>query len=272
MTKGNILSPQTRSSAQQALHETQQEDKHLVEGLSSVWVVIPAAGVGKRMQADRPKQYLSLLGKMVLEHTLQCFIQHPKVAGIVLVIQADDPYWAALAPTLKLSKPLHIAKGGKERADSVFNGLQMLQNTLNIPNDTWVLVHDAARPCVTQAEITQLLMSVQRHPQSVGGLLALPVRDTMKRQQMSNSDQQDVLVSHTESREGLWHALTPQMFRLGVLTDALGQALASQQTITDEASAIEWHGFSPLLVEGLSSNLKITRPADLDLATFFLKN
>ncbi|HHC73572.1 MAG TPA: 2-C-methyl-D-erythritol 4-phosphate cytidylyltransferase [Thiothrix sp.] len=249
-----------------------QPDKPQADELSPVWVVIPAAGVGKRMQADRPKQYLSLLGKTVLEHTLQCFMQHPKVAGVVLVVQAGDPYWAELKPTLQTGKPLHIAKGGKERADSVFNGLQMLQNTLNIPNDTWVLVHDAARPCVTQAEITQLLVGVQRDPQSVGGLLALPVRDTMKRQQAPNSNQQDVLVSHTESREGLWHALTPQMFRLGLLVDALGQALASQQTITDEASAIEWHGFSPLLIEGLSSNLKITRPADLDLATFFLKN
>lgn len=239
--------------------------------LSDVWVVIPAAGVGKRMQVDRPKQYLHLLGKTVLEHTLQRFIQHPNVVGIVLVVQENDPYWAELASQINTDKPLHLANGGKERADSVCNGLQMLHNTLNIPNDSWVLVHDAARPCVTHEEITRLLKTVQHHPQTVGGLLALPVRDTMKRQQIANPDQTSVLVSHTEEREGLWHALTPQMFRLGILLEALSQALIMQQAITDEASAIEWRGFSPLLIEGFASNLKITRPADLELAAFFLQ-
>jgi len=239
--------------------------------LSDVWVVIPAAGVGKRMKADRPKQYLPLFGKTVLEHTLQRFMTHPNVVGIVLVVQEDDPYWAALEPLINTDKPLHIANGGKERADSVCNGLQMLHNTLNIPNDSWVLVHDAARPCVTHEEITRLLKTVQQHPQTVGGLLALPVRDTMKRQQIANPNQTSVLVSHTEEREGLWHALTPQMFRLGTLLEALSQALITQQMMTDEASVIEWRGFSPLLIEGFASNLKITRPADLDLAAFFLQ-
>lgn len=231
----------------------------------AVWVVIPAAGVGARMQADRPKQYLPLAGRSVIEHTLACFTEHPSVAGIVVAITAGDPYWAQLAST-PFSKRvvIHTAPGGRERADSVLNALDYLVNTLQLAADTWVLVHDAARPCLQDTDLERLL-AVREHCVGTGALLAVPVRDTMKRAQPNS-----LRVARTEDREGLWHALTPQMAQLGVLHAALTTALAQNATITDEASALEWAGLQPLLVEGDARNIKITRPADLALAEFFL--
>lgn len=226
------------------------------------WVVIPAAGVGKRMQADRPKQYLQLLDKTVIEHTLDCFLQNPIITGIVVVISQGDEYWQAI-DLPNTDKPIHVVDGGAERMHSVLNGLNLLE-TLDVKPDSWVMVHDAARPCLTQQEMAMLFDQLKTD--SVGGILALPVRDTMKRQ----SDSAGV-ISHTENREGLWHALTPQMFRLQMLSQALSSGIQQALPITDESSAIEAAGFSPKLVEGLASNLKITRPSDLPLAEFFLQ-
>lgn len=232
-----------------------------------IWVVIPAAGVGKRMQAGRPKQYLPLLGKTVIEHTIACFMKHSKITGIVLSLNSDDPYWAKLSlPTIK---PIYTADGGKERSDSVFNALHLLQGELNVANDSWVMVHDAARPCLSQKDIDTLLdalLSDDNHTDShAGGILASPVRDTMKRAAKNNT-----IISHTENRDGLWHALTPQMFKLGLLEKALQQSLDSGVAVTDDASALENMGLSPRLIEGDASNIKITKPSDLALAEFFL--
>ncbi|MBU0656749.1 MAG: 2-C-methyl-D-erythritol 4-phosphate cytidylyltransferase [Gammaproteobacteria bacterium] len=229
---------------------------------SKVWIVIPAAGVGSRMQADRPKQYLLLAGKTVIEHTLACFSSHPEVAGIVVAISTGDPYWPELPQE---SGRVFTAAGGKERADSVLNGLDYLANTLSVAPETWVLVHDAARPCLGRTDLDRLL-AVRNSAETGGALLAVPVRDTMKRAQPDSPH-----VSHTEERNGLWHALTPQMARLGVLREALTHALKKGANITDEASALEHAGLHPLLVEGDARNIKITRPADLALAEFFLK-
>lgn len=225
---------------------------------NAVWVVIPAAGVGARMQADRPKQYLPLVGRSVIEHTLACFSGHPAVAGIVVAISDGDPYWSALAATA------HTAPGGKERADSVLNALDYLVTALNVAADTWVLVHDAARPCLSRGDLDKL-MAVRDAQGESGALLAMPVRDTMKRAQTDSAR-----ISHTEDRNGLWHALTPQMARLGVLREALTDALRKGVSVTDEASALEFAGLHPLLVEGDARNIKITHPADLALAEFFL--
>lgn len=223
------------------------------------WVVIPAAGVGKRMQADRPKQYLPLLGKTVIEHTLSCFTHHPHISGIIVALSADDPYWPQLA--VQSNIPIYRADGGAERCHSVLNGLGVVAQYA--ADEDWVLVHDAARPCLTREDIDKLIHAVR--DDEVGGILAMPVRDTMKR------DNDAGRISHTEERNGLWHALTPQMFRVAVLRQAIQLVLEEGFEVTDEASAIEHLGRQPLLVEGLSSNIKVTRPEDLALAAYYLQ-
>lgn len=228
---------------------------------NEVWCIIPAAGVGKRMQTAIPKQYLRLHDKAVLEHTLACFLQHPAIKGIVVVVSAADEYWAELAPQYQ-GQGVYQAIGGQERADSVLKGLKYLQQELSLAAETKVLVHDAARPCLAQADLTALLAANAEQ----GAILATPVRDTMKRAFKDQS-----LVSHTEERADLWHALTPQLAPLGLLAQALEQALQTGARITDEASALEYLGLNPLLIEGDARNIKITRPADLALAAFFLQ-
>lgn len=210
------------------------------------------------MKAACPKQYLLLAGKPILQHTLER-LALPEVAGIVVVLAETDPYWAALQ--LTVSVPLYRVAGGKERYHSVFNGLQFLQQHAQA-ND-WVLVHDAARPCVRQADIHLLMQQLQAHPS--GGLLVNPVRDTMKR---ANADNQ---VLETVSRELLFHALTPQMFRFDILYRALQQVLSTGSMVTDEAQAVELLGYAVQLVQGHADNLKITQPQDLSLAQLYLQ-
>lgn len=221
------------------------------------WVIIPAAGIGKRMGTTLPKQYLKLGEQTVLEHTVARFQDISTIKGVVVCLAPDDPYFM----NLPISKQIMITEGGKERCDSVLNGLNFLEKYAE-END-WILVHDAARPCVRKSDIEKLMFELQHH--EVGGLLAVPVRDTMKRAK----NQQ---VETTISRENLWHALTPQMFRFKTLKMALETALKKQQIITDEAQAIEFLGLSPILIEGHADNLKITHPNDLQLATLFLSN
>lgn len=216
------------------------------------------------MQADRPKQYLPLLGKTVIEHTLDCFLTHPAVTGIVVAVSKGDPFWVQLmATTLGQYPQLHTAPGGRERSDSVLNALNYLADTLGVAPETGVLVHDAARPCLSRTDLDKLL-AIGSH-EVAGALLATPVRDTMKRAQTGAAR-----ISHTEDRNGLWHALTPQMASVGLLRSALADAWEKGVVVTDEASALEHAGLHPVLVEGDARNLKITRPADLALATFFL--
>ena len=223
------------------------------------WAVVPAAGVGKRMQADRPKQYLKIDGRPLIEYAITHLLAEPHIEGVVVAISQEDEYWPELE--LCLVKPLWTAPGGVERCHSVLNALQQLSTRAK--DDDWVLVHDAARPCVRTEDITNLITQLADDP--VGGLLAVPVRDTMKR---AGSNQR---VISTEAREGLWHALTPQMFRFGKLRHALEQAIEDESLVTDEASAMELAGNEPLLVEGHADNIKVTRPEDLTLATFYLQ-
>ncbi len=233
---------------------------------AEIWVVIPAAGVGKRMQADRPKQYLPLLGKTVLEHSLDCFLYQPKITGIIIALSQDDPYWKTLS--ISKQKPIYTVEGGSERSDSVLNALNYLNDHLDTRNNHWVMVHDAARPCLSSEDIELLLSESMRD--SVGGILAAPVKDTMKRAYAENSKSQRI--AQTESREHLYHALTPQMFPLATLRSALQSALDKQIAITDDASAMEYQGLSPRLIMGNANNIKITHPSDLPLAEFFLSN
>lgn len=227
---------------------------------NKIWVVIPAAGVGKRMNSNIPKQYMMLNNQTVIEHTLAVFLQQPLVSGIVVAVSKDDGYWSSVQ--YASDEKIHVADGGKERCDSVLNALLEIKKIAD--EDDWVLVHDAARPCLAQDDLLSLINQLRTH--TVGGLLAFPVRDTMKRQSMDGIN----VVDHTVEREGLWHALTPQMFKVGMLYDALTNALNAGAVVTDESSAMEYAGYSPVLIEGKASNIKVTQSEDLLLASFFL--
>lgn len=223
------------------------------------WALIPAAGVGRRVGAKVPKQYLDLAGRPVIHHALQLFLSHPRIRGVVVVLDPADRYWKG---TPNAGHPrVRRVDGGAERCHSVLNGLDAL--TGEAADDDWVLVHDAARPCLRVEDVDRLLQVLGDDP--VGGLLAVPVRDTMK------AADPDGRVRTTVPRVDLWHAYTPQMFRLGLLRRALRSALDGGHLVTDDASAVELLGLAPRLVEGHSDNIKITRPEDLALARFFLE-
>lgn len=223
-----------------------------------IWAVVPAAGVGKRMLSDRPKQYLDLANKTVIEHTLTRLIEAGVFSAVAVAISAEDPYWPEL-PISSHEKILRAA-GGKERCDSVLSALRTLRE--NAADDDWVLVHDAARPCVTAADIRLLIETLKDDP--VGGILALPSPDTLKHVEARS-------ITATIDRSHVWRALTPQMCRYGALKTALESAAAQGQVVTDEASALELQGLQPKIVEGRPDNIKITRPEDLPLAKFYLE-
>lgn len=236
-------------------------------------VVIAAAGIGRRMRSEVPKQYLTILGKTVIEHTIMRLCEHPLISDIIVVLHPHDSVFKSL-PVANLNK-VHTVDGGAERVDSVLAGLQWLQTYL--ANNTWVLVHDAARPCVTHNDLTQLIKiigSQSKESAFAGGILATRVRDTMKRGAVStNTSQQGYeRIAATESREHLWHALTPQLFQIEALTKAIFKSMQEGALITDEASAMEHCGYPVALVEGGGENIKITTPDDLKLAEFYLRN
>ncbi len=207
-----------------------------------------------------PKQYLPLGDKNVIEQTLLRLTSHTKISAVVVAINRDDNLWQSI-DIEQFEQPVSTVEGGSERCHSVFNALESLVDEAN-PDD-WVLVHDAARPCLCVTDIDKLITRLEGH--EVGGVLGIPITDTVKR----TNAQGEVL--ETVSREGLWRAATPQMFRFGRLHGALSSALNAEQFVTDEAAAIEWLGMTPLMVEGRSDNIKITHPEDLALAQFFLQ-
>jgi len=229
----------------------------------SIWAVVPAAGIGKRMQSSIPKQYLLLNDRPVIEHTLQILLQSEYIEGVVVALQPDDEYWPQV-DTGSSAKPVLIADGGDERADSVLSALTLLMQFDECSDDDWVMVHDAVRPCLRLRDIEKLVLEVKGED---GALLALPVRDTIKRQH-----KKDVSVESTVPREQLWQALTPQFFPLKALKNALQQALHNNEMITDESSAMEIAGYKPQLVLGNEENIKITRPDDLRLASLYLQS
>lgn len=223
------------------------------------WAVVPAAGVGKRMGGSIPKQYLEIHGKTVLEHTLERLLSVSRISAVAVALGQEDGYWSDL-PISRNSRILR-ADGGKERADSVLSALLKLDSIAQ--ESDWVLVHDAARLCLTPEDVLKLITTLENDP--VGGILALPVSDTLK-------TVQDGLITATPDRSSTWRALTPQMFRYGHLRKALEDAAEKGYAVTDESSAIELQGMRPKIVEGRPDNIKITRPEDLPLAAFYLEN
>ena len=235
---------------------------------NAIWAIVPAAGIGKRMQSDIPKQYLSLNGRPVLEYTINTLLQNDLVSGLIIALKDDDPYWSDI--NIVSDKPLLRTTGGAERADSVLNAIDELFRFEGFNAETdWVMVHDAVRACLRLQDIDKLITEVGDDRN--GGLLALPVRDTMKRQRQGVNEGAIPVVSETIDRENLWSALTPQLFPAVSLKKALEEARAASLTITDESSAMEQAGFTPRLVIGNEDNIKITRPDDLRLAALYLQ-
>jgi 2-C-methyl-D-erythritol 4-phosphate cytidylyltransferase len=219
------------------------------------FALIPAAGVGARMGAGTPKQYIRIGGKPMLRHTLDAFLSSDLVAHTFVVVSPEDPYIDLVAPSHGVTI---LRCGGASRMESVRNGLAALASTL--ASTDWVLVHDAARPGLTAELIEKLITATGEHP--VGGLLGLPVVDTVKRCI-------DGEACGTIPRSGLWLAQTPQMFRYQLLREALSAA-NDPNTITDDASAVEALGLTPRLVEGHPRNLKVTLPDDIRIAELYL--
>lgn len=222
--------------------------------IQPLWVIIPAAGVGQRMQANCPKQYLSLAGQTILDRTIEIFIKHPLVCGVLIGIGEGDAYW----PDSKWydHEDVRIFVGGKERSDTVQKGLRSLSKILDSEQQD-VLVHDAARPLLTCAALDRIIT----HRSAQGSILAMPVKDTVKRQLADKA-----LVESTLDRRVIWLAQTPQKFPLKALLNALKKAEHDGIAVTDECSAMEYVGWHPDLVMGESSNIKVTLPEDLLIA------
>jgi len=221
--------------------------------------VIPAAGKGDRMGGRTRKQYLMFSGSTVLEHTIDRLLESG-MQTIAVAVSRDDDRWSELA--IASHKQLIFVEGGETRELSVLSGVNKLLEVYSI--DDWVMVHDAVRPCVSVADVIKLTDVLREH--EVGGLLAARITDTIKKESSDGSRH----VEDTIDRAGLWRALTPQMFRLGMLSTALQNAIEKGVHITDEASAVEALGYSPQLVEGSVDNIKITYPGDLKLAEYYL--
>lgn len=223
-----------------------------------IYAVVPAAGIGKRMGSEIPKQYLKIDNKSIIEYALQPLLDYPTIEKVIVSLSEDDQWFNKLS--IASHPKLSTVIGGSERADSVLNALNVLP-TSELKSG-FVMVHDGARPCLTSQDITHLIESVN---EETGAILGSLVKDTMKRVNA------DGFIENTVPRERLYHALTPQMFATSTLKSALTAALAQGIEITDEASAMQWQGESVKIVEGRSDNIKVTRPEDLNLAGVFLQ-
>tara|TARA_B100001540_G_scaffold26399_1_gene21872 strand:- start:479 stop:1183 length:705 start_codon:yes stop_codon:yes gene_type:complete len=225
-----------------------------------LWVVIPAAGIGKRMGVDIPKQYITVCDKAIIEHTVEKFTSRNDLQGILVALSNSDQHWS----TLELSKNNKITTvtGGEERYKSVYNALCSLKNKAD--DDDWILVHDAVRPCITTSEIDQFIADLD-HLNGIGGILALPCFETMKK---ANTNHE---IEETIDRKFIWHAQTPQMFRYKKLFLAIEKIMNENIFITDEAMAMELAGYKPMLIQGTHSNIKITDQNDLKYLESFLR-
>ena len=221
----------------------------------AIWAVVPAAGVGRRMGADVPKQYLRLGKRCVLEHTISRLRGHQAVRGVVVAVALDDAYFSTLA----LAAQVERVAGGAERADSVLNAVEYLCERGR--GADWAMVHDAVRPCVHPDDLNRLVDHIGSNEHGV--ILAAPVRDTMKRVENAR-------ITMTVARDNLWHALTPQLFPVRALRDALLDARAGGVSVTDEAQAMERVDQAPFVVQGRADNIKITCAEDLELAALFI--
>jgi 2-C-methyl-D-erythritol 4-phosphate cytidylyltransferase len=219
--------------------------------------IVPAAGSGARFGAEMPKQYLSVCGRPLLYHALRTLLRHAQIDRVVVVLSSADSHWQGFDWEDPQGKLMVLRKGGATRADSVRAGLAALESQL-LDSD-WVLVHDAARACLAPEDLETLIAELAADP--VGGLLAVPLADTLKHGDAAGR------VDRTPPRDGLWQAQTPQMFRAGVL----GQALAAHGAVTDESSAVEAVGMKPRLIAARYPNFKVTYAADLELARLILE-
>lgn len=224
----------------------------------AIWAIVPAAGIGARMMATTPKQYLQVNGKSVIDHTLSRLLSATQINGIVVALHPHDELWHSLG--ILGNTRVTTCTGGADRCQSVLNALYSLQGRAS--DDDWVLVHDAVRPCVRTSDIEHLLNQIENHP--VGGLLAIPVSSTLKKAGADGN------IAATVDRNDVWQAATPQAFRYAALLKALSAAIASGSLVTDEASALELAGHAPLLVQCSADNIKITYPEDLALAGLIL--
>ncbi len=228
------------------------------------WLLFPAAGRGERMESKVPKQYLPLAGKNVIAHALAPFDGNPLIQCILVLLAPHDGYWSHEAP--QMSKPVQLVEGGPRRVDSVLNGLRALDKVAQ-PGD-WVLIHDAARPCLTGGDLEKLLLSVHADP--VGGMLAAPVRESLQRSGEPDRDGVKRVETGIDGRH-VWRALSPQMFRYSLLRDAVEASAASGEDPVDEVSAVERAGHHPHIVEGRSDNIRVIFPEDLALAETILR-
>ena len=228
----------------------------------AIWAVMPAAGSGQRMRQALAKQYIEIDGKTIIEHSASVLLANDNIKQVVVCIAKDDGIW----PSLSLSNHNCVVStiGGTSRAQSVLNGVHALSKA---KADDWVLVHDAARPCLSSAMLNTLICELEN--EKIGGILAVPAKDTLKLAQLEPADTNSI--SKTVDRSKIWQAQTPQMFRYGLLRDSLRYALDNNVAITDEASALEFAGYHPKLVESDARNLKVTTPEDVALAKFLLE-
>ncbi len=224
------------------------------------WAIVPAAGLGQRFGADIPKQFHQLNGALVAQHTLSRLLSLPIIEAIVAPCDVSSGYWSKVAACN--DSRVQLVPGGEQRAYSVLNGLAAIESKAE--DNDWVLVHDMARPCITPTNIAQLIAELAEH--RVGGILAAPVNDTLKRVAA------DKRITSTVNRAEYWAAQTPQMFRFGLLKKSIQSMLDSNQLPSDEAAAIEYSGLQPLVVEGRQDNIKITRREDLVIAEAIMKN
>lgn len=228
-----------------------------------IWAIVPAAGCGERMQAAVAKQYLQIDGKTILEITLALLLDQAEIDGLVVCLASDDEKWQGLPH--KNNPRVCVTSGGTTRAQSVLNGLAALK--IKADDEDWVLVHDAARPCL-RAELLQNFIKQVRETDD-GGVLAVPAKDTLKISDKADGTFQ-ITIQESLDRTNIWHAQTPQMFRFGAIEAALVDAIRDKHLVTDEASAMELAGYHPRLIEGDTANIKITTPGDLKLAEFLI--
>ena len=225
-----------------------------------LWVVIPAAGIGKRMGVDIPKQYITVCDKAIIEHTVEKFTSRNDLQGILVALSNSDQHWSTLE--LSENNKITTVTGGEERYKSVYNALCSLKNKAD--DDDWILVHDAVRPCITTSEIDQFIADLD-HLNGIGGILALPCFETMKK---ANTNHE---IEETIDRKFIWHAQTPQMFRYKKLFLAIEKIMNENIFITDEAMAMELAGYKPMLIQGTHNNIKITDQNDLKYLESFLR-
>jgi len=226
----------------------------------TTWAILPAAGIGRRMRAKIPKQYLNVNGRPIIATSLARIGALSYVEKLVVMLNPDDKVWPTLG--LDAHPKVECREGGENRYQSVLNGLHYLADFAQ--QDDWILVHDAARPCVRLSDIDKLFRCLRDHP--IGGLLGVPVDNTLK------LTDQDSNVIKTIDRINVWSALTPQVFRFGILLEALEAVDKSQKTVTDEATAVENLGYQPQMIHGNRDNIKITQPQDLSLAEQILSS